>query len=62
MPKLKCPNCGAEIEYTSVEEAPFRPFCSKKCKLIDLGKWLNGEYRVSEELPESDWSDSVPPE
>lgn len=60
MPILTCPNCGAEVPYASVDEVPFRPFCSKRCKLIDLGKWLNEEYRISEEIPESDRS-SVPP-
>jgi len=45
--KIKCPNCGKETNW---ENNPFRPFCSEKCKLADLFKWLNEEYRVEEEI------------
>ncbi len=44
--KVYCPRCGEKINW---EENPFRPFCSERCKLIDLGKWLAEEYRVSSE-------------
>ena len=30
------------------EDAPFRPFCSQRCKLVDLGRWLDGTYQISE--------------
>jgi hypothetical protein len=36
----KCPICGKEIE------AQFRPFCSMRCKQIDLNRWLTETYRV----------------
>lgn len=36
---VKCPTCGAEIEWST--ENKFRPFCCKRCKLIDLGGWLD---------------------
>jgi uncharacterized protein len=39
----KCPRCGKEAEY---QGNPFRPFCSERCKLIDLGSWLSGTYRI----------------
>jgi endogenous inhibitor of DNA gyrase (YacG/DUF329 family) len=39
----KCPYCGNE---TGITDNPFRPFCSERCKLIDLGRWLSGVYRV----------------
>ncbi len=51
MPTLECPTCRAKVTYQMATEVPFRPFCSRRCQLIDLGKWLNEEYRVSEELP-----------
>lgn len=51
MPTLECPICRRSIVYTSIKEVPFRPFCSKRCKLVDLGRWLNEEYRISEEIP-----------
>ncbi|OAG26860.1 DNA gyrase inhibitor YacG [Thermodesulfatator autotrophicus] len=41
--KIKCPQCG---KLTFWEENPYRPFCSERCKLIDLGHWLSEEYRI----------------
>lgn len=42
--KLPCPLCGkAEIWST---ENRWRPFCSERCKLIDLGQWATEKYRV----------------
>ena len=38
-PKL-CPQCGKHADPL------FRPFCSKRCKDLDLGRWLNEDYRV----------------
>lgn len=52
MVDYQCPTCRTRNSYARPEDAPFRPFCSERCKLIDLGKWLNEEYRVTEELPE----------
>ncbi len=51
MPTLECPTCRAKVTYQTAAEIPFRPFCSRRCQLVDLGKWLNEEYRISEELP-----------
>lgn len=36
----RCPICGKPTEQA------FRPFCSRRCKDVDLGRWLGGEYRV----------------
>src|SRR5262249_10337689 len=44
--KLKCPTCKQPVEGTSVDF----PFCSERCRLIDLGKWASGEYVVSSPL------------
>ena len=38
-----CPRCGKETETTG---NPFRPFCSERCKLLDLGNWITGTYRI----------------
>lgn len=46
MKKIKCPNCGKETKW---EGNPYRPFCSEKCKLADLDKWFNEEYKVEGE-------------
>lgn len=40
----RCPTCEGPVEDP---RGPSRPFCSKRCKLIDLGKWLGEEYRVA---------------
>lgn len=48
-----CPTCGKEHRWDGNNR--FRPFCSERCKTIDLGKWANEEYRVEQrerEFPE----------
>ncbi|MDP2278423.1 MAG: DNA gyrase inhibitor YacG, partial [Nitrospirota bacterium] len=41
--KIKCPMCK---KTTTWEENPNRPFCSERCKLLDLGKWVFEEYKI----------------
>ncbi len=41
---VACPQCGSPVEWTT--EARWRPFCSERCKLIDLGAWASEAYRV----------------
>jgi len=41
---VRCPQCGGDAVYAP--ENPFRPFCSERCRLIDLGAWANESYRV----------------
>jgi endogenous inhibitor of DNA gyrase (YacG/DUF329 family) len=36
------------------EEEKFRPFCSRKCQLLDFGAWANGDYGIPAESMESD--------
>ena len=45
--RVKCPICGKENEFFA---EPMGPFCSDRCKMIDLGKWLGEEYRVTDPL------------
>jgi endogenous inhibitor of DNA gyrase (YacG/DUF329 family) len=42
--EIKCPQCGRFTFYSP--ENPSRPFCSARCKLIDLGQWANESYKV----------------
>lgn len=51
--KVKCPHCEKEFNYYS---SKFRPFCSERCKMVDLGQWLTESYKVSskENLSEED--------
>jgi len=44
MPQAKCPQCKKPIEWKG---NTYRPFCSERCKLIDLGKWISGEYKIA---------------
>lgn len=41
---IPCPHCKKLVEYTV--KNPYRPFCSERCKLIDLGQWLIESYRI----------------
>lgn len=41
--KAVCPTCQKEIDW---KESRYRPFCSERCKLIDLGRWASGDYRI----------------
>jgi uncharacterized protein len=47
--KSKCPVCEKVIDEATRQvsrKGKFYPFCSNRCKLIDLGKWLDGNYRI----------------
>jgi uncharacterized protein len=41
---VKCPTCKKEIVYRT--DNPFRPFCSERCRLVDLGTWLEEGYSI----------------
>ncbi len=43
---MSCPICGQKTAHR------FRPFCSKRCADIDLGRWLNGTYATPADAPE----------
>jgi endogenous inhibitor of DNA gyrase (YacG/DUF329 family) len=45
-----CRTCGTPI----TEETETFPFCSSRCRTVDMGKWLDGEYRISREIKDSD--------
>ncbi|NOG53418.1 MAG: DNA gyrase inhibitor YacG [Planctomycetes bacterium] len=49
-----CPTCKRKIEPT----APTYPFCSDRCRWADLGKWIDGDYRISREVTNDDELDS----
>ena len=56
--KLACPICGKAMIWST--ENRWRPFCSERCKLIDLGQWATEKYRVPVTKTEPD--SSVPDE
>ncbi len=51
--EVKCPRCAQPAIYSP--ENPFRPFCSERCQMIDLGQWAEGKYAipVTEDKPSS---------
>ncbi|WLS78271.1 DNA gyrase inhibitor YacG [Erwinia pyri] len=58
---VNCPTCSKKVIWD--ELSPWRPFCSKRCQLIDLGEWAAEEKRIasSGDLSESDeWSEQEP--
>ncbi len=57
-PVVTCPHCKKSSLWDS--QNPFRPFCCERCKLIDLGKWANEEYRVARPVDEQDFLESNP--
>ena len=44
-PTVACPTCGQAVAW--LLENRYRPFCSERCKLIDLGEWAQERYTVS---------------
>lgn len=63
-----CPTCKRRVRVAREDPSrlpPFFPFCSERCKLIDLGAWLDADYRIPnrpEEEPEDSTDGSLPPE
>ena len=53
---VNCPQCGRTVAWDPAN--PYRPFCSERCKMIDLGAWASESYRVpvteNKEDPETD--------
>ena len=52
--EVPCPRCGTRREWSG---NPWRPFCSERCKLIDLGAWFSEKHAIPGEEGES-----TPPE
>ena len=50
--KLRCPICKKSVKSTDLDF----PFCSDRCRLIDLGKWASGQYVISSPVTDADES------
>ena len=59
--RIKCPSCSRIVDGRP-EELPFRPFCSERCRSIDLGNWLDAAYRISAPVEEEDLDEGMPTE
>jgi len=49
---VRCPACGGNSVYAPGN--PYRPFCSERCKNMDLGAWASESFRVPDETPPDD--------
>lgn len=49
----RCPQCGKSCRCDA--ENPDRPFCSERCKLIDLGDWLEERHVIPQPVESQDW-------
>lgn len=49
---VNCPTCEKEVVWSV--ESKYRPFCSERCQLIDLGEWANEEKRIAGNQTDND--------
>lgn len=54
---VRCPQCGQDSVFASTN--PYRPFCSERCKLIDLGEWASESFRIPAEKVDLDTEKSA---
>lgn len=45
--EVDCPHCRSSVEWS--ENTPYRPFCSKRCRIMDLGAWADESHRIAGE-------------
>jgi uncharacterized protein len=55
----RCPTCRRQFADTD-EVRAYSPFCSERCRLADLGKWLDGGYRIESPISEEDLDQGLP--
>jgi endogenous inhibitor of DNA gyrase (YacG/DUF329 family) len=58
----KCPICGKPFAIATLDDLPSFPFCSDRCKLIDLGRWIDGDYAIPAPPDEEETSTTDEPE
>lgn len=46
MIQVCCPICAKSLEIASISDLPTFPFCCERCRLIDLGRWIDGDYAI----------------
>ena len=59
----RCPICDGPMRGKSAAEFPHLPFCSERCRRIDLGRWLGESYRIpgpDASVPSADVADDAP--
>ena len=56
-PLVHCPQCDTPLLWDTSN--PYRPFCSERCKMIDLGQWASESYRIPADVNQSSSSDDT---
>ena len=56
---MNCPQCRKPVTW---EGNAFRPFCSERCRLLDLGAWADGRYRIAAGSPDAPGEDRQDPD
>jgi hypothetical protein len=56
---VSCPRCGAQVAW--VPESQHRPFCSERCRTVDLGAWATEQYRVAAAEDDRETEDTAEP-
>ena len=46
---VTCPTCNKQVEWS--DKNPWRPFCSERCRIIDLGDWADEKHKIPDETP-----------
>jgi endogenous inhibitor of DNA gyrase (YacG/DUF329 family) len=59
---MLCPICKKPVPESPADRPKSDPFCSERCKLIDLGRWLRGAYQVPASQSDPDEAETPPPE
>jgi endogenous inhibitor of DNA gyrase (YacG/DUF329 family) len=59
MKKVRCPICEKALDTQGPKEWPDWPFCSKRCKLVDLGRWRGGQYKIETPAKEEDLENAL---
>jgi len=53
--QVPCPHCSELSDFSPSN--PYRPFCSERCKMIDLGDWASENYRIPDKNPPKDFEE-----
>lgn len=59
VPIISCRHCGKPLQYKAVADLPHFPFCSERCRLLDLGEWLDEEHRIPTDEKQIDESERL---
>jgi len=51
MIRVKCPICSKSFEINKLDDLPSFPFCTERCRMVDLGRWIDGAYAIPDSTP-----------